>query len=93
MTYRADEMMVRAGRFVDGLKAAGVEFFAAVPVELLYGYYCTDRGRPFCPTRCRRQGPSQGPVGAQSQSESITKRIMAGRESCIVLLADKWQLQ
>ena len=37
-------MMVRAGRFVDGLKAAGVEFFAAVPVELLYGCYCTDRG-------------------------------------------------
>ena len=34
--------MVEAGRFVDGLKAAGVEFFAAVTVELLYGYYCTD---------------------------------------------------
>jgi len=42
MTCRADEMMV--GRFVDGLKVAGVEFFAAVPVELLYGCYCTDRG-------------------------------------------------
>lgn len=41
--YRADEMMVRAGRFVDGVKAAGVEFFAGVPIELLYGYYCTDR--------------------------------------------------
>jgi hypothetical protein len=36
--------MVEAGRFVDGLKAAGVEFFADVPIELLYGYYCTDRG-------------------------------------------------
>ena len=43
MTYRADEMMVRAGRFVDGLKAAGVEFFAGLPVALLYGCYCTDR--------------------------------------------------
>ena len=43
MTYRAREMMVRAGRFVDGLKAVGVEFFANMPVELLYGCYCTDR--------------------------------------------------
>ncbi len=32
MTYPAREMMVRAGRFVGGLKAAGVEFFAGVPV-------------------------------------------------------------
>ena len=42
VTCRADEMMVRAGRFVDGLKAAGVEFFAGLPVALLYGCYCTD---------------------------------------------------
>ena len=34
--------MVGVGRFVDGLKAAGVEFFAGVPVELLYEYYCAD---------------------------------------------------
>ena len=32
MTCRVCEMIARAGRFVDGLKAAGVEFFAAVPV-------------------------------------------------------------
>ena len=32
--------MVKVGRFVDGLKAAGVEFFAGV---LLYGYYFTDK--------------------------------------------------
>ena len=44
VTYRVSEMMEGAGRFVDGVKAAGVEFFAAVPIELLYGYYCTDRG-------------------------------------------------
>ena len=37
MTYRADEMMVRAGRFVDGLKAAGVESFAGMPVMFPYG--------------------------------------------------------
>jgi len=30
-------MMVKVGRFVDGLKAAGVEFFAAVSVMLPYG--------------------------------------------------------
>ena len=44
MTYRADEMMVRAGRFVDGLKAAGVEFFAGVPDSLLKSFcaYVTD---------------------------------------------------
>jgi hypothetical protein len=32
MTYRVCEMMVRAGSFVDGLKAAGAEFFAGMPV-------------------------------------------------------------
>ena len=37
MTYRADEMMVRAGRFVDGLKAAGAGFFAGVPVKFPCG--------------------------------------------------------
>ena len=37
VTYRADEMMVRAGRFVDGLKAAGAEFFAGVPVRVPCG--------------------------------------------------------
>ena len=44
VTYRVREMMEGAGRFVDGVKAAGVEFFAGVPIELLYGCYCTDRG-------------------------------------------------
>jgi hypothetical protein len=36
--------MVRVGRFVDGLKAAGVEFFAAVPDALLKSFcaYVTD---------------------------------------------------
>ena len=43
-------MMVRAGRFVDGLKAAGMESFAAVPVELLYGCYCTDKD--ICSNNC-----------------------------------------
>ena len=32
VTYRVREMMEGAGRFVDGLKAAGVEFSAAVQV-------------------------------------------------------------
>ena len=30
--------MVEAGRFVDGLKAAGVEFFAGVPDSLLKSF-------------------------------------------------------
>ena len=36
--------MVEVGRFVDGLKAAGVEFFAGVPDSLLKGFcaYVTD---------------------------------------------------
>ena len=36
--------MVEAGRFVDGLKAAGVEFFAGVPDSLLKSFcaYVTD---------------------------------------------------
>ena len=44
MTYRADEMMVRAGRFVDGLKAAGAGFFADVHDSLLKSFcaYVTD---------------------------------------------------
>ena len=50
MTYRADEMMVRAGRFVDGLKAAGVEFFAGVSVISPCGCHSTDKG--VCSTYC-----------------------------------------
>ena len=36
--------MVEVGRFVDGVKAAGVEFFAGVPDSLLKGFcaYVTD---------------------------------------------------
>ena len=54
MTYHADEMMVRAGRFVDGLKAAGVEFFANVPVKFLCGCPLSipDVARP--PRPCRK---------------------------------------
>lgn len=29
-------------RVVGELKSAGVEFFAGVPVKVLYGYHCTD---------------------------------------------------
>ena len=43
MTYRADEMMVRAGRFVDGLKAAGAGFFAGVPVMFPCGCHSADK--------------------------------------------------
>ena len=42
--------MVGAGRFVDGLKEAGVESFAGVPVKFSCGCYCTDKG--VCPTNC-----------------------------------------
>ena len=37
-------MMIEVGRFVDGLKAAGVEFFAGVPDSLLKSFcmYVTD---------------------------------------------------
>ena len=36
--------MVEVGRFVDGLKSVGVEFFAGVPDSLLKGFcaYVTD---------------------------------------------------
>ena len=50
MTYRADEMMVRAGRFVDGLKAAGVEFFAGVPVMFPCGCHYADKD--ICSNNC-----------------------------------------
>ena len=44
VTYRVREMMEGAGRLVDGLKAAGVEFFTGVPVVLPCGCRCTDKG-------------------------------------------------
>ena len=37
VTYRVREMMEGAGRFVDGVKAAGVEFFAGVLVKFPCG--------------------------------------------------------
>jgi len=40
-------MMVKVGRFVDGVKAAGVAFFAAVPVMFPCGCHCADMG--ICP--------------------------------------------
>ena len=43
VTYRAREMMVRAGRFVDGLKAAGTGFFAGVPVMFPCGCHSADK--------------------------------------------------
>ena len=42
--------MVEAGRFVDGVKAAGVEFFADVPVMFPCGCYRTDKGD--CSNNC-----------------------------------------
>ena len=39
MVRRAHEMMVKVGRFVDGLKAAGVEFFVGEPVKFPCGCY------------------------------------------------------
>ena len=50
VTYRACEMMVEAGRFVDGVKAAGVEFFAGVPLMFPCGCHCTDKG--VCSANC-----------------------------------------
>ena len=50
MTYPAREMMVRAGRFVDGLKAAGVESFAGVPVKFPCGCHSADKG--VCANDC-----------------------------------------
>ena len=37
VTYRVREMMEGAGRFVDGLKAAGAGFFAGMPVRVPCG--------------------------------------------------------
>ena len=50
VTYRVREMMEGAGRFVDGLKAAGVEFFAGAPVMFPCGCHCTDKG--VCSNNC-----------------------------------------
>ena len=50
MTCRVREMMVDVGRFVDGLKAAGVGFFASVLVMFPCGCHSTDKGD--CSTSC-----------------------------------------
>ena len=42
--------MVEAGRFVDGLKAAGVDFFADVPVMFPCGCCYADKG--VCANDC-----------------------------------------
>ena len=42
--------MVRAGKSVDGLKAAGVEFFAGEPVMLPCGCHSADKG--VCANDC-----------------------------------------
>lgn len=42
--------MVEVGRFVDGLKAAGVEFFVGVLVMFPCGCHSTDKGD--CSTSC-----------------------------------------
>ena len=36
--------MVEVGRFVDGLKSAGVEFFTGVPVKFPCGCDCMAKG-------------------------------------------------
>ena len=50
VTYRVSEMMEGAGRFVDGVKAAGVEFFAGVPVISPCGCHSADKG--VCANGC-----------------------------------------
>ena len=54
VTYRAREMMVRAERSVDGLKAAGARSFAGVPVMFPCGCSLSipDVARP--PRPCRK---------------------------------------
>ena len=44
VTYRVSEMMEGAGRFVDGVKAAGIGLFTGVPDSLLKSFcaYVTD---------------------------------------------------
>ena len=72
MTYRADEMMVRAGRFVDGLKAAGVEFFAAVPVKFSCGCPLSipDVARP--PRPC---GKGEGALATALYQRTVSKLL------------------
>ena len=62
VTYRVREMMEGAGRFVDGLKAAGVGAFAGVPVMFPCGCHCTDKGVcPYDCINCIKEG-CEGPV-------------------------------
>ena len=45
--------MVEAGKFVDGLKAAGAGFFAGVPVKFPCGCHRTDKGD--CSNNCTNE--------------------------------------
>ena len=47
--------MVEAERFVDGLKAAGVEFFAVVPAMFPCGCHSTDKGA-YCINELYQKG-------------------------------------
>jgi len=50
--------MVESGRFVEGLKAAGAEFFAGVPVKFPCGCHSTDKD--VCSTNCINDTVSKG---------------------------------
>ena len=73
VTCRADEMIVRAGRFADGSKAAGVEFFAACrwcfhadatvrTRAFTVSMNCIKRVRPFSPLRYFSHEDSKGRI-------------------------------
>ena len=51
--------MIEAGKFVDGLKAVGVEFFADVPVKFPCGCHSADKG--VCADDCINELYQKGP--------------------------------
>ena len=74
--------MVEVGRFVDGLKAAGVEFFAGVPDSLLKGFctYVTDT----CVVEKSHSTTSTTPMGSDSLSLIKFKVGFARIENVVV---------
>ena len=72
VTYRVSEMMEGAGRFVDGVKAAGVEFFAGVPVKFSCGCPLSipDVARP--PRPCRK---GEGALATALYQRAVSKLL------------------
>ena len=75
MTYRAREMIVRAGRFVGGLKAASAGFSVGVPVKFPWGCCSTDQG--VCANDSINELYQKGPLAPYPSGAQVGAQVGA----------------